>query len=74
MHLKLLLSSAPSTILIILFVGYIIHPKHHIQMLVSHIDNISNFMLDNNNTFILGGDFNSLSHNSLARTGLQSIY
>ena len=32
-------------------------------------------MLDhNNNRFILGGDFNSLSHNSLKQTGLQSVY
>ena len=31
-------------------------------------------MLDHNNRFILGGDFNSLSHNSLIQTGLQSIY
>ena len=31
-------------------------------------------MLDHNNRFILGGDFNPLSHNSLIQTGLQSIY
>ena len=31
-------------------------------------------MLDHNNKFILGGDFNSLSHNSLIQTVLQSIY
>ena len=42
--------------------------------LISHIDNISNFMLDHNNRFPLGGDFNSLSHNSFIQTGLQSIY
>ena len=30
--------------------------------------------LDHNNKFILGGDYNSLSYNSLAQTGLQSIY
>ena len=42
--------------------------------LISHIDNISNFMLDNNNKFVSSGDFNSLSHNSLTQTGLQSIY
>ena len=49
-------------------------PSYSDACLISHIDNISNFMLDNNNKFILSGDFNSLSHNSLARTGLQSIY
>ena len=42
--------------------------------LISHRDNISKFMLDHNNRLILGGDFNSLSHNSLTQTGLQSIY
>ena len=31
-------------------------------------------MLDPNNKFILGADFNSLSRNSLNHTGLQSIY
>ena len=31
-------------------------------------------MRDHNNRFILGGDFNSLSHNSLIQTGLPSIY
>ena len=31
-------------------------------------------MLENNYRLILGGDFNSLSHNSLMQTGLQSIY
>ena len=31
-------------------------------------------MLDYNNRFILSGDFNSLSHNSLIQTSLQSIY
>ena len=42
--------------------------------LISHINKISNFMLDHNNRFILGGDLNSLSHNSLTQTGLQSLY
>ena len=41
---------------------------------ISHIDNISNFMLDHNNKYILDGDFNSLLHISLIQTGLQSIY
>ena len=31
-------------------------------------------MLDKNNRLILGGDFNSLSHNILIQTGLESIY
>ena len=31
-------------------------------------------MLDHNNKFIIGGDFSSLSHNSLIQTGLQSIH
>ena len=31
-------------------------------------------MLDHKNKFILSGDFNSLSHNSLIQTGLQSLY
>ena len=31
-------------------------------------------MLDHNDKFISDGDFNSLSHNSLTQTGLQSIY
>ena len=42
--------------------------------LISHTDNTYNLMLDHNNRFILGGDFNSLSHNSPIQTGLQSIY
>ena len=41
---------------------------------MSHIDDISNFMLDHNDKFISDGNFNSLSHNSLIQTGLQSIY
>ena len=49
-------------------------PLYSEARLISHIDNISNFMLDHNDKFILGGDFNSLSHNSLIQTGLQSIY
>ena len=31
-------------------------------------------MLDHNNKFILGGDFNSLSHNSPIQTGFQLVY
>ena len=42
--------------------------------LISHTDNISNFMLDHNIKFILSGDFISLSRISLIQTGLQSIY
>ena len=49
-------------------------PSYSDARLISHIDNISNFMLDNNYRLILGGDFNSLSHNILIQTGLQSIY
>ena len=48
-------------------------PSHSEARLISHIDIISNFMLDHNNQLILGGDFHSLSHNSLIQTGLQSI-
>ena len=49
-------------------------PSYSEARLISYIDNVSNFMLDHNNKFILGGDFNSLSHNSPIETGHQSIY
>ena len=59
------------------FICGLYHPpkaSYSESRLISQRDNISNFMLDHNNRFILGGDFNSLSHNSLIQTGLQSIY
>ena len=58
------------------FICVLYHPpkaSYSDARLISHIDNISNFMLDHNNRFILDGGFNSLSH-SLKQNGLQSIY
>ena len=58
------------------FIGGSYHPpkpSHSEACLISYIDDISNFMLDHNK-FILGGDFNSLLHNSFIQTVLQSIY
>ena len=49
-------------------------PSYSEARLISHIDNISNFMLDHNNRFILGVEFNSLSHYSLTQTDFQSFY